>query len=110
MEENVERYRNIILSALEIHQSRKELKDKLEKLSELLTVREVAARNFDNKSAVDAFKILTDDVIIKDAIYVKSTLIFKSVEIHMFEDKNSINGRGISRILEGITIGDLTVK
>lgn len=99
---DVERYADMIQTALELRQKQKELSQLYSKLSRLMTVNELTKKSFAKGVASKAFKIL-DDVEVRESAYVKGILTYKDVEVHLFEPPCSPGAKAMKNCFDDIS-------
>jgi len=98
----IERYAVMIETSLEIRQHQIEISNLHNKLKELMTVKELN-RDFSEKAAHQAFKLLPSTVHINKASYVKGILTYKDVEVYLHEEVNDLGTRAMKECLSNIS-------
>lgn len=101
--DRIERYEKIIMAALDVHQLRIELKEKLSIISSNISAKELKTRSFDNESARKSFLIISSKVEIKKCEHVKSSLIYKDVEIYLHCTIDKRGGEAMKNVLSDIS-------
>ena len=105
MKGNAERYRELLIAAVEVHQLRIEVRTQLDRIAENIVARELISRDFDCAGVKDAFKLVdgTCGTPITEREFIKSTLVYKDVEIHLHNRISELGRTAMEHVLEGIS-------
>jgi len=101
---NVDRYKLLIIYALEVKQLQIEIDRKLDFISKNITIFEATQKSFDNHACIEAFNKISNNPGIKitESRYVKSSLEYKDVGISLHSYVGENDGNALQAILEDV--------
>lgn len=103
-----ERYKKLIMAALEAQQLKIELRRKLDELAKNLTAYEIYNRCFNNESAVAAIAELRGwDIHINEKKYVKCSAVYKDVDIYLHDNYEKPGRESLKNIIKELSNNEI---